>query len=468
MENKNVYDLTPRDHRSEILSLIQSTSDTEILREKIEDYHHNDIAAILEELTEEEVQRLDSALGMEIMSDIVSFMEDAGDYLSALEPEEAADLIEQMDADDALEVLDDLDEKTRDEVLEKIEDPEIKEELALLDSYEDEEIGSRMSTNFIVIRRHLSVKEAMRALIAQAEGNDNISTLFVTEENGGYFGCLNLKDLIIARSTDNLEDLICTAFPRVYDKELVSDCVERLRGYSEDVIPVLSSETNILLGVITAQDIAELIDEERGDDYAKLAALASEEEKSDSLLRSMKKRVPWLIVLLFLGLAVSAVVGFFESVVDELPMLVAFQSLILGMAGNVGTQSLAVTVRGLGSDRSSGKKARLLPVLKETRIALLNGVALGVVSFLIVSVYLILFASYPSSLILSVAGCVGIAMCLSMMISGFTGAAIPLFLHRLGVDPAVASGPLITTINDLAAVVSYYGLAWALLLNFSV
>ncbi len=465
MENERLYDLMPRDPRAEILTQIREIQDPLLLREKLEDYHHNDIAAVLEELTEEELRHLLSAVGSEIMSDIVSFMEDAGEYLSALNPEEAADLIEQMDADDALEALDDLDEKTRDEVMEKIEDEQIKEELALLDSYEDEEIGSRMSTNFIAIRRHLSVKEAMRALIAQAEDNDNISTLFVTEEDGRYFGSLDLKDLIIARSTDNLADLISTAFPWVYDKELISDCVDRLRGYSEDLIPVLSKDGNLLLGVITAQDIADLIDEERADDYAKLAALVSEEERSDSLLRSMRKRVPWLIVLLFLGLAVSAVVGFFEGVVDELPMLVAFQSLILGMAGNVGTQSLAVTVRGLGTDRTSGKRTRFLPVLKETRIALLNGFALGLISFLIVTVYLTVFGAYSASLILSVAGCVGVAMCLSMMISGFTGAAIPLVLDRVGVDPAVASGPLITTINDLAAVVSYYGLAWGLLLN---
>lgn len=464
MEEK-ILETTPRDPRAEILALIQETKDPVLLRQKLEDYHHNDIAIVLEELSEEEADRLILSLGVEGMSDIVSFMEDAGDYLSALDTDEAADLIEQMDADDALEALDDLDEEIRDEVLEKIEDEEIKEDLALLYSYEDEEIGSRMSTNFIAIHRHLSIKEAMRTLIAEADKNDNISTLFVTEEDGSYYGTLDLKDLIIARSTDSLENLISTAFPRVYDKEPISDCIERLRGYSEDLIPVVS-ESNLLLGVITSQDLLELIDEERGDDYAKLAALGSEEEKNDSLFESMKKRVPWLIILLFLGLAVSVVVGFFEGVVDELPMLVAFQSLILGMAGNVGTQSLAVTIRGLGTDRSTVKRNSFLIILKETRIALLNGLALGLIAFLIVSGYLLFFGSYPLSLVLSVAGCVGAAMLFAMMISGFTGAAIPLCLYQLGADPAVASGPLITTVNDLVAVISYYGLAWLLLWNF--
>ena len=146
-------------------------------------------------------------------------------------------------------------------------------------------------------------------------------------------------------------------------------------------------------------------------------------------------------------------------------MIVSFQSLILGMAGNVGTQSLAVTVRTLGNDEDDCLKRQLLTIFKEVRVALLNGVALGGISFLIVSGYLFVFGVYEVTIVFAAAGCVGLAMCFAMGISGFTGAAIPVCLHRFGVDPAVASGPLITTVNDLVAVISYYGLAWALLLN---
>lgn len=306
----------------------------------------------------------------------------------------------------------------------------------------------------------------MRTLIAEAAQNDNIYTIFVSEEDGSFYGAIDLKELIIARSDTPLEDLIYTNFPYVYDKDSISENVEHLRGYSEDLIPVLSSENGNLLGVITAIDIIEIVDEEMGDDYAKLAALSSEEEKDETLFKSMKKRVPWLIILLFLGLGVSAVVGLFEAVVDELPMIVAFQSLILGMAGNVGTQSLAVTVRVLGGDEDFRPKKQFLIILKETRVALLNGLALGIFSFAIVGAYLLILGGYGAALAFTTAGCVGAALLFAMTISGFTGAAIPMCFYRLGIDPAVASGPLITTINDLVAVVSYYGLAWALLLNF--
>ena len=370
-----------------------------------------------------------------------------------------------MDADDAVEVLEDLDEQTRSEIFELIEDAEFKEDIRLIGSYNDDEFGSRMSTNFIVVKRGQTIKQTMKMLVDEAGQNDNIYTIFVVDENDSFYGAIDLKDLIVARSNVDLETLIYTTFPFVYDKEIISENIERLRGYSENMIPVISTDSKALLGVITSTDITELVDEERGDDYAKLAAMTAEQEPDEPLFASMKKRVPWLIALLFMGLIVSAVVGIFEGVVAALPMIVSFQSLILGMAGNVGTQSLAVTVRTLGDTEDSNLKTQVLTILKEVRVALLNGLVLGIISFLIVSAYLLIFSACTATFIFAAAGCVGLAMCFAMAISGFTGAAIPICLYRLGIDPAVASGPLITTINDLVAVISYYGLAWALLLN---
>ena len=466
MENKIFFEAEERDHHSAILAVIRGGHTDEEIREGLERYHDNDIASVLEDLTPEERERLLRIVGSEAMSDIVSYLDDAGDYLSELDADEAAEIIERMDADDALEALDDLDEELRIEVLELIDDEEVREEIELLDSYDDDTFGSKMSTNYIVINRGLTIKSAMKTLVAEAAENDNIYKIFVINDDGSFYGAIDLKELIVARSNVDLEELICTTFPYVCDKELISDNIERVRGYAEDLIPVLSSESGKLLGVITSKDIIEIVDEEFGDDYAKLAALSSEEERDESLVKSMKKRVPWLVALLFMGLFVSAVVGLFEGVVDELPMIVSFQSLILGMAGNVGTQSLAVTVRALGSDDEFGWKEQFVIIMKETRVALLNGALIGVISFLIVSAYLLAFGGYGIGFALSAAGCVGAAMCFAMMISGFTGAAIPMCLYRFGVDPAVASGPLITTVNDLVAVISYYGLAWALLLNF--
>lgn len=465
MEEKNEFLAQERDHGAQILGIIRSGLGDGEIRAQLEEYHENDIAGVFEELTSDERDRLLTVLGSEIMSDVVPFLDDAGEYLSEIDADDAAEIIEQMDADEAAEALEELDEETRSEIFELIEDSEIKEDIELIDSYDDDEFGSRMSTNFIAVRKNQTIKETMKTLVSEAAENDNIYTIFVLDENDSFYGVIDLKELIVARSNVELESLIYTNFPFVYDKDLISDNIERLRGYSENMIPVLSSKNNGLLGVITSTDIIELVDEERADDYAKLAAMTSDQQPDEGLISSMKKRVPWLIALLFMGLVVSAVVGMFEGVVDALPMIVSFQSLILGMAGNVGTQSLAVTVRTLGNNDESGFKDQIVTILKEIRIALLNGAVLGAISFAIVSVYLFVFASYAASFVFAAAGCVGLAMCFAMAISGLTGAAIPVCLYRYGADPAVASGPLITTINDLVAVISYYGLAWALLLN---
>ena len=453
-----------RDYRSAILSIIRTETDNTILKSELEKYHDNDIASVLDELTAEERDKLLRAIGIEAMSAIVSYMEDASEYLSELDVKEVADIIEQMDADDAVEILDDLDDETRTEVLEQIDDTVIKKEIELIDSYGEDEFGSKMSTNFIVVKRDVSIKAATKTLISEAAENDNIYTIFVTDDGVGFYGAIDLKDLIVARSSTELESLICTTFPYVFDNESISENIERLRGYSEDLIPVLSHRDMSVLGVITARDITDIVDDELEDDYAKLAALGSEQDEDESLLGSIRKRVPWLVALLFMGLAVSAVVGLFENVVDSLPMIVAFQSLILGMAGNVGTQSLAVTVRALGGEETRFKD-QLIMIAKETRVALLNGTILGIVAFLIVGGYLLIPGELSTSFALTAATCVGLSMCFAMMISGFTGATIPIVLYRFGVDPAVASGPLITTVNDLVAVVSYYSLAWLLLLN---
>lgn len=462
MENE-MYELEDRNYRSAILSAIRGDNSDELLREILADYHDNDIASVLEELSSEELDRLYRVLGSEGMSDVITYSDEAGEILSEMDADDAAEIIEQMDADEALEVLEELDEDMRQEVFELIED-EVKEEIELIRSYGDDEFGSVMSTNFIAIRRSLSVKGAMRALISEAPENDNIYTIFVTGDNDEFYGTIDLKELIVARSDKPLEELIYTTYPFVYDDESIAENIERLRSYSEDIVPVLDRDTDRILGVITSKDIIEIVDAELGDDYAKLAALSSEEEAEEPVFKSMKKRIPWLVVLLFLGLAVSAVVGAFEGVVRELPLIVSFQSLILGMAGNVGTQSLAVTVRALGSE-DLGVKKQLGFIFKETRVAFLNGLLVGIFSFLLVGIYLSTVGGHGIPISFSVALCVGAALWFAMTISGFTGAAIPMCFYKLGIDPAIASGPLITTVNDLVAVFSYYGLAWGFLLG---
>lgn len=463
-EKKLPEDYVPErpDYEKELTDILRSNAPDDYIREKFEDYHENDIADILEDLTPEERKKLYRILGDELTSEIFAYVEDVGKYIEEMDAEKAADIIESMDADDAVDVLDELDDG-KSKAIFQLMNEDAREDVKLIHSYDEDEIGSRMTTNFIEIQRGSTIRQAMRELVTQAAENDNISTLYVSDTDGTFYGAIDLKDLIIAREYMNLEDLIQTSYPYVYAKENINECIEELKDYSEDSIPVLDNEKHII-GVITSQDIVEVVDEEMGEDYAKLAGLTAEEDLQEPLSESIKKRMPWLIVLLFLGLLVSSVVGIFEKVVAELTLIVCFQSLILDMAGNVGTQSLAVTIRVLMDEDISGKE-KLQLIAKEMKIGFCNGTILGILSFICIGIFIAVVKGKGFYFGFAVSGCIGVALLVAMVISSMVGTVIPIFFHKIKIDPAVASGPLITTVNDLVAVVTYYGMAWLLLID---
>ncbi len=450
------------DYIQELVDLIRSGERREKIAEELTNYHDNDISNALDELSCEERKILYQILGDERVSEIFAYLDDPGKYLGELELEQAADIIENMDADDAVDVLEEVDEEIRKQLIELI-DEESKEDIRLICSYEEDEIGSKMTTNFIEIGRSLTIKQAMRALIAQAEENDNISTLFVEDNDGTFYGAVDLKDLIVARTYMDLESLITQSFPYVRDHETISECIERLKDYAEDSIPVLNDK-NELIGVITAQDIVEVVDDELGDDYAKLAGMTEEAQLEESLGESIKKRLPWLIVLLGLSMCVSTVTSLFEGVIAQLAIIVSFQSVILGMSGNVGTQSLAVTIRLL-MDENLETRQKVGMIFKEMRIGFSNGLILGILSFVMIGGYLCLLKGKSPQYAFAISLCAGIALLMAMTISSIVGTSVPMFFNRIHVDPAVASGPLITTVNDLIGVVTYYGVAWFLLIH---
>lgn len=324
-------------------------------------------------------------------------------------------------------------------------------------------ISRKMTSNYIVVNSKMNISQVMRSLVDQAADKDNISVIYVTDDKKIYVGAIDLKDLIIARKDTPLRSVINTDFPYVYENECVEDCIEVIKGYQHESVPVIDS-CKRLTGVITAKDITEMVDYELSEDYAKFAALTDKEDMSEPLGQSIRKRLPWLICLLGLGLIVSSVVGIFERIASHITVIVSFQSLILGMAGNTGTQSLAVTIRVMTNKRITAKE-RIYLIIKEARIGIINGIILGIISFIAVGIYLISFKKQAVSFAFSVSVCTGISLMISMVLASISGTAVPLTFKRLGIDPAVASGPLITTLNDLAAVITYYGLAWILLIN---
>ena len=449
----------------ELLSLIRSKSKPSYIKEELENYHDSDIAEVICYLTEEERKKLYRILGKERVSNVFTYLENVEDYIAELENETAADLIELMDADDALDVLQELEEEDKKQITSLMEKDAL-EDVRLLASFEDDQIGSKMTTNYIIVKKNDTIKSAMKHLIKYSKENDNIYTLFVKDENGKFYGSIDLKDLIRAREDDDLEDIIHTQYPYVYSTELIEECINDLKDASLDLYPVLN-EKDELIGVITQDDLVEVVEDELTEDYAKLAGLHEAEEIDEPVFKSVKKRIVWLVCLLILGMFISLVVSQFETVIDGIPMIVFFQSVILGMSGNAGTQSLAVTIRGLMDEDLSRKKIAKM-VFKEVRVGLTNGLILSIISFGAVSLFLyvrntpILGETLRINDLLLIAGCVSGALIPAFILSSFIGCIVPIIFKKIKIDPAVASGPLITTLNDIVGIVSYYGLAMLL------
>ncbi|WP_300968187.1 magnesium transporter [Faecalibaculum rodentium] len=452
------------DYEAAIVDAVRTSTAPRLLAMQLENYHAGDIADAFFRLTLPEREKLYRILKTDTLSEILEYLDEeerirfineltlrkAAAVLNRLEPDQTGDLIQSL-----------VPEKQA--LLMELLDSEMRADIALIDSYDEDLIGSRMTTNFVEVPRDVTVKEAMNLLVKQAADNDNITTIYSYGNDHMYAGAVDLKDLIIARNDTPLEDILVASYPYVYGSDAVETVIDDLRDYNEDSIPVLGSD-NRVLGVITTQSLLEALDQEMGEDYARFAGLMAEEDLEETLFVSLKKRLPWLLFLLALGLIVSWVVSLFEAVVAQIPLVLAFQSLILGMSGNVGTQSLGVTIRVLMDDELTGKEKRHL-VAKEARVGFVNGLIMGSMAFVFLGLYILAAKHQTVAASFTISACIAVSLWLAMIVSSLTGTTIPIFFKKIGVDPAVASGPLITTINDLCAVILFYGLVWLFLIR---
>lgn len=446
---------------NEILLILRSNKGSDYIKEELLNYHENDIAKIFPLLSKEERFKLYKILDQENLSDIFSYLDEPTEYFNEMSNDTVVEILENMDTDDAIDILEEMEEDERKKIIDLM-DQEVVDDIKLISSYNDDMIGSKMTLNYISISRYATVKKAMKTMIQEAAINDNVSTLYFVDDDDTFYGAMDLRDLIIARDSSNLDDLIKTSYPYLKATELVSECLGKIKDYAFDSIPIVDDKKR-LIGVITSDDIIEAVTDEMGDDYAKLGGLSCEDDLDESVFKSIGKRMPWLCILLGLGLMTSLIISGFEPVVEAIPLLVFFQSLILDMAGNTGTQSLAVTIRVISNEQAT-KKDIIKLILKELKVGLINGLIIGSISFVAVLLFLMFVKSKDAIIIYNVkiALSIGVSMLASIVVANAAGTIIPVIFKKCKVDPAVASGPLITTLNDIIAVSIYYGLAWLL------
>ena len=418
-----------------------------------EDIHFADIAEILDELEFDDavyiIKLLDSEKTSEILTELDEDIREK--ILENLSAKEIAEEVEEMDTDDAADIIGELSEERQERVINALEDEELAADIKELLSYEDNSAGSLMAKELVKVYETWTVAGCMRRIRGQAKDVTRVHSIYVVDKEDKLVGRLSLKDLIIAKSDQKISEISKSKVDAVNVNEDDEEIAKIMAKYDLEAIPVVD-DNNVLLGRITIDDIVDVLKEEADKDYQMAAGLTQDVDSGDSILQLTRARLPWLFLGLVGGIGAFLIMEGFQGVFSKYAALFFFTPLIAAMAGNVGVQSSAIIVQGLANDDVKGSiNSRLL---KEMFLALLNGIILALFLFLFVWII-------KGEVNLALA--VSVSLVAVIVVAGLIGTFVPLFLNKRGIDPAIATGPFITTSNDIFGILIYFMIAKVIL-----
>lgn len=427
-----------------------AADDMKQFRELFLELHIFEQGQFYQSLTDEQRRQMYAYLSPKEIADMFDVIEEDNihmtDYLSEMRPGYAADMLAEMYTDNAVDLLNTLDKKQTAKYL-SIMPHESAREIRELLHYEDDTAGAIMTTEYVSIVANQTVRSAMYVLKNEATAAETIYYIYVVDQANHLVGVISLRDLIINDDDVMIADILNERVISVHVGDDQEDVAQTFRDYDFLALPVTDYDEH-LLGIVTVDDIIDVIDDEAASDYSGLAGV-NVEEVSENPMRSAMSRLPWLITLLFLGMATASLISHYEELVSEASILAVFISLITGTAGNAGTQSLAVAVRRLAMTEDK-ERSFLGTVMGEILTGLITGAITGLTIFAIVSIW----KGNPT-----LGFVIGIAMMFAITVANLAGSLIPMLMDKLGFDPAVASGPFITTLSDLTSVLIYFNIA---------
>jgi magnesium transporter len=414
-----------------------------------EDYHFADIAEIIDELSVEEATYLIKLLDSEKTSDILTELDEylRESILSNLSAQEIASEINELDTDDAADMIADLPQEMVQQVIQSLDDKEHAQDIVDLLRYDEDSAGGLMAKELVKVNENWTVAKCVREMRVQAEHVTRVHSIFVVDDHDVLKGRLSLKDLLTTSTKTHIAEIYIPKVDFVHVNETPEGVARIMSKYDLEAIPVVD-EAHRLVGRITIDDIVDVIREEAEKDYQLAAGLSSDVEADDNILDLTKARIPWLFLGLLGGIGAAAIMGGFESLMKDHAMLFFFSPLIAAMAGNVGVQSSAIVVQALASEGLRGTMSQRL--LKEVMLSLLNGSLLGGLLLLVTWVW-------KGNILTSMA--ISLSLVSVTLFAGIIGTFIPIFLHKRGVDPAIATGPFITTSNDIFGILIYFSIA---------
>lgn len=433
-----------------------ATNNGEGLKDLLKDLHFADVAEILHELDTDEATYIVKLLDSEITSEILIELDD--DFreriLDNLSPSEIADELDEMDTDDAADIIAELDDHIQKQVISHIEDEEHAADIVDLLRYDEDTAGGLMAKELVRVKETWTVAGCVREMRRQAENVTRVHSIYVTDKQGKLKGRLSLKDLLTAPGKAHISEVYIPKVDYVNVHTEAEEVARIMQKYDLEAIPVVDDQ-GILVGRITIDDIVDFIKEEAEKDYQMAAGITQDVEADDSIFKLTKARLPWLLIGMMGGLGAASIITGFQSMMSTFPKIIIFVPLIQATAGNVGVQSSAIVVQGLANGTVKGNIITRL--LKESLLALVNGIAIALV-VLVIS-HFVFFTSYLESI------SIGIAIITVIILAALIGTFIPILLDKKGIDPAVATGPFITTSNDIFGILTYFLIA-KLILGF--
>ena len=432
----------------QVRALIEHKDEMALL-ELLADEHHADIAEILDDLNLDESTYIIKLLDSDLTSDILMELDDdvREKILKNLSAKEIAEELAELDTDDAADIIAELPESRQESVISAIEDQEHVKDIVELLKYDENSAGGLMAKELVKVNENWNVLECVKEMRAQAEFVTRVHSIYVVDDEGKLKGRLSLKDLLVTSTRTHISDVYIPKVDSVNVHDKAEDVANIMQKYDLEAIPVVDDE-NRLVGRITIDDIVDVIKEEADKDYQMAAGLSQDVEADDSVWELTRARLPWLLLGLIGGVGAAAIMGGFEELISKHAILFYFTPLIAAMAGNVGVQSSAIIVQGLANSDLKGSISNRL--MKEFSLSIVNGLAL--------SVLLMVFTWFWHGDILTSLA-ISISLFTVIIMAGIIGTFIPLFLDKRGIDPAIATGPFITTSNDIFGILIYFWIA---------
>jgi len=437
------------------IKMLVETKNNKALLSLLSEEHPADIAEIIDGLDLNNATYLFKMLDSELTAETLLEMDDDDreKILQNLSAEEIADELDELDTDDAADIISELPEERVKRVISKIEDDEHAKDIVDLLRYDEGTAGSLMAKELVKVKETWLVPTCVRKMRTQAQEVTRVHSIYVVNEKDQLIGRLSLKDLLVASPKSKISDIYIDKVDSVNVNDKAEDVARLMQKYDLEAIPVVDNDST-LLGRITIDDILDLIIEEAEKDYQMAAGITEDIDDDDSIFNKTKARLPWLILGLVGGMAAASIMGGFDDALSLFPELFYFTPLIAAMAGNVGVQSSAIIVQGLASDNIKGSQFNRL--LKEVGLSIVNGVILAGLIFLFGT-----FLGYDNNILITIS----ISLVIVIIMASLIGTFVPLILDKNGIDPAVATGPFITTSNDIFGIFIFFFIA-KLILGF--